>query len=204
MERDELEREERYLEGGSFEVRAKEGGEGSVLVGFPIVFGSRSVELGDFVEEVHPDAVDRSLEEDDWVALFNHRSDLILGRKSSGTARFEVVKQGSTRGVRMEVDLPDTSVGRDMPVLVGRRDVKGGSFGFGTRRDEFRTLEDGRKLRTLLEIKVFDLGPVTFPAYPATDVAMRSLEAWEQRQAEAEAWKVAADRRGREIDLLAL
>lgn len=152
----------------------------SVLRGLPIVFDSLSEDLGGFREVVAPEAVTRALREDDVRGLFNHDANQILGRTSAGTMRLRATK----RGVEMEIDLPATPVGQLVAEGVRRGDISGGSFGFITVADEWREDEaedeKGRSiaLRTLREVRLFDVGPVVFPAYPETSMGMRSLEAW--------------------------
>lgn len=62
-------------------------GEADVLItGYPILFGSKSVDLGGFVEIVRPEAVDHALATSaDVVALRNHDSNMPLGRRSART-----------------------------------------------------------------------------------------------------------------------
>lgn len=142
-----------------------------VLVGYAAVFGKRSVDLGGFTEEVAPGAFANSIRSDDVVALVDHDPSRILGRTSAKTLALSETDEG----LRMEIDLPDTSVGRDIAVSVKRGDVRGASFGFRTISDDWKTLE-GRAHRTLIEVQLRDVSPVTFPAYPDTSIAMRSLE----------------------------
>jgi HK97 family phage prohead protease len=145
-----------------------------MLVGYAAVFGKRSVDLGGFTEEVAPGAFAKSIRSDDVVAAVNHDSSLILGRTSAKT----LALSEDENGLRMEIDLPDTSVGRDIAVTVKRGDMKGASFKFRTISDDWKML-DGNPHRTLIEAKLYDVGPVTFPAYPDTSLAMRSLQEWQ-------------------------
>jgi len=144
-----------------------------VLVGYAAVFGKRSVDLGGFTEEVAPGAFAKSIRTDDVVALVDHDPSMILGRTSAKTLTLS--EDGD--GLRMEIDLPDTSIGRDIAVSVKRGDVKGASFGFRTIADDWKML-DGKSHRTLIEAKLRDVSPVTFPAYPDTSIAMRSFDVW--------------------------
>jgi HK97 family phage prohead protease len=149
-----------------------------ILVGYAAVFGKRSVDLGGFTEEVSPGAFAKSIRSDDVVALVDHDPSLILGRTSAKT----LTLSEDENGLRMEIDLPDTTVGRDLAVSVKRGDIKGASFGFRTISDDWNTT-DGKPHRTLLEAKLRDVSPVTFPAYPDTSIAMRSMEAWKSSAA---------------------
>lgn len=144
-----------------------------VLVGYAAVFGKRSVDLGGFTEEVAPGAFSESIRSDDVVAVVDHDPSMILGRTSAKT----LALSEDDNGLRMEIDLPDTSAGRDIRVSVKRGDVRGASFKFRTITDSWET-RDGMAHRTLIKAKLYDVGPVTFPAYPDTQVAMRSLETW--------------------------
>lgn len=151
-----------------------------LLIGYAIVFGKRSVDLGGFTEEVAPGAFAKSMRSDDVVALVEHEPGQILGRTSAKT----LTLTEDENGIRMEIDLPDTTVGRDIAVSVGRGDVKGASFGFRTISDEWQ-VRDGKPHRTLVEASLRDVSPVTFPAYPDTSIAMRSLGEWTAKTAPA-------------------
>ena len=50
------------------------------------------------------------------------------------------------------------------------------SFAFKTIADEWRENEDNTETRTLKEVQLYEVSPVTFPAYADTTVALRSLE----------------------------
>ncbi len=142
--------------------------------GYAYVFNSLSQNLGGFVEQVAPGAGKKSLQEQDVRALFNHDPNLLLGRMGAGTLRME---EDNTGGA-YEIDLPDTSTGRDVAALLERGDVVGSSFGFrvvGPDGQEWGETPDGFPLRTLREFSIRDVGPVTFPAYLGTEAGLRSL-----------------------------
>jgi uncharacterized protein len=112
----------------------------------------------------------------DIRALWNHNPDFPLGRVRNGT--LTVRKDGG--GVRFDLLPPDTSWGRDAVESIRRGDVSGMSFAFSVRRDGANdTWEkpgpDGVALRTVLDADLHEVSPVTFPAYPATSVAVRSV-----------------------------
>lgn len=151
---------------------------GPLLVGHAAVFNQLSEDLGGFREKIAPGAFKTSIGEDDIRALFNHDPSLILGRNVAGTLRLKEDRVG----LAYELDLPDTQLARDLAVSIERGDITGNSFGFQTVSDKWE-MKDGVDLRTLLEARLFDISPVTYPAYPQTDLAMRSLEAWRASQA---------------------
>ena len=162
---------------------------GPVATGYAAVFGKRSQNLGGFVEVVSPTAFNKTVKEADVVALRDHDPSKVLGRSSAGTLRLEVDEVG----LRYEVDLPDTTDGRDLAVLLGRRDIIGSSFGFRVTKDgdEWGHTEDGFPLRTLTNVALRDVSPVTYPAYLDTESALRSLA--EARSLDLGAVKAAAE-----------
>lgn len=187
--------ERRVLGGESLEIRKD--GDKSTLIGYAARFhdpadpGTEYELWPGLSERVAPTAFDGMLQgggSADVVALFNHSMDLVLGRRSSGTLRLSK----DARGLRYEVDLPDTAAARDLQTLVQRGDIRGSSFSFRSRpngkRDERQS--DGTTKRWLTDLEVIDVGPVTNPAYKATTAGMRAAsvsdderKAWEQSQA---------------------
>jgi uncharacterized protein len=162
------------------ELRMDEGddGKGAVLVGYGAVFNQRSENLGGFTEVIQAGAFDDVLG-DDVRALFNHDSNIILGR--NGTTMTLSV---DPVGLRYEIDLPDTQMVRDMVLSpVQRGDVNQSSFGFSVDVDKWDEDDEGRVTRTIVKVKrLYDVSPVTFPAYPDTTVASRSLESFKDAE----------------------
>ena len=139
--------------------------------GYASVFGKRSQNLGGFVEQVDKSAFAKTVKEADVRALLNHDPSLLLGRTASGTLRIGT----DERGLWYEVDLPDTSVGRDTAALIERGDITGSSFGFRMIEDEWGETDDGFPLRTLKQVALRDVSPVTYPAYTDSEVALRAV-----------------------------
>ncbi len=167
---------ERRMIPGHIGIEEREDGS-RVLVGHASVFvdpsdpGTRFEIFPGMVEEVDPGAFERALEErQDVVGLFNHDASRILGRTTADTLRLST----DQKGLRFEVDLGDTSTGRDVEAHVRRGDLTGASFAFIAKREEFREEDDGVVVRRLLDVDLFDVGPVTFPAYSATQVGLRA------------------------------
>lgn len=154
------------------ELRVGSGESGKrVIRGHAAVFNLRSGDLGGFREVIAPGAFARSIREDDIRALFNHDAGVILGRNRAGTLRL----REDTRGLLTEIEPPDTQAARDVMALIERGDVSQMSFAFRTRKDEWK-IEDGITVRTLRDVQVYDVSPVTFPAYPDTDVSVAGSE----------------------------
>jgi len=172
--------ERRFADLQKIEVRKHEDGT-ATLTGYPAVFNSLSLDLGGFKERIAPGAFARTIEDDDVRGLFNHDSNFILGRTGSGTLRLDE----DEHGLRMELDLPDTQVARDLAVSMQRGDISGGSFGFSLHMDgdSWQESDDAGAIRTLSSVRLYDVGPVVYPAYPATDVsvAQRSMDEWKHQ-----------------------
>lgn len=150
---------------------AEIGGAHNRLVGYAAVFDSRSEDLGGFVEIIKPGAFRRTLIEGrDVVALYDHEQRSILGRTSAGTLR--LVEDG--KGLRFDIDTPDTSAGRDVLVSVKRGDIRGASFAFTTREQRWSNDASGI-LRELIDVDLLDVTITPRPAYPETSVARRAL-----------------------------
>jgi HK97 family phage prohead protease len=156
---------------GRVEFRAAESGAG-VLVGYAAVFNKRSQNLGGFVEVVDPAAFNKTLADGgSVVARFNHNDDFLLGTTDAETVRLSV----DGTGLRYEVDLPDTTAGRDVSYLAKRGDLRFSSFAFRTIDDDWGFTEDDFPLRTLREVQLMDVAPVVNPAYRDSTTGLRSM-----------------------------
>lgn len=156
-------------------------GEGNTLYGYAAKFDEPSEDLGGFVEVIRPGAFTSTLATADVRALYNHNHDHVLGRTKSGTLRLEEDEVG----LRFEVDLPDIQVARDLKVSVSRGDIDGCSFGFYCVADELHAPEgdDDLPIREVLEVELIEISPaVAFPAYPSTEVDLRSLNEFRAKQ----------------------
>jgi uncharacterized protein len=163
--------ERRVLEAPDLRVESR--GLARVIRGYAIVFDRLSENLGGFRERIAAAAVDRTLHEGaDLRALLNHDTNALpLGRLSAGTLRAEK----DAHGLLVEIDPPEHAQG--LVEAIKRRDVTGMSFAFRTIADEW---DEGSMppTRTVTDMLVREVSIVTFPAYPQTEVAVRSLRAW--------------------------
>lgn len=161
-------------------VEIREADDGTVTIrGYAAVFESLSEPIaGMFRERIMPGAFKRTLKDDgDVYALWQHDSSMPLARQSKGTLRLSE----DDRGLSVEIDLPDTTYGRDAAEAVRSGLVDKMSFGFsvpagGDRMSDERS-DDGYPIRELLDIDLYEVSPVTFPAYPDTSLSARSIEA---------------------------
>ena len=163
----------REIEHRSFsttEIRATAAeGQSVKISGRAAVFDQYSDDLGGFYEIIQPGAFTNSLKNDDVRALLNHDPNYILGRTSSGTLKLNE----DSIGLAFEAIPPDTQWVRDMITSMQRGDLTQMSFGFRTIQDDW-ALVGNKIIRTLIEVKLFDVSPVTFPAYPQTNASVRS------------------------------
>ena len=136
----------------------------------PVVFNSPT-EIDGFKEQVAPGAFTRTLREDDQVMLRDHKSELLLGRVSAGTLRLTQ----DHIGVAFELTVPNTSLGQDTFENVRLKNLKGCSFGFLVRDEQWAQDSNGNLLRTILDVQCFETTLTAFPAYDATSVDIRSV-----------------------------
>jgi HK97 family phage prohead protease len=161
-------------------------GERRTVAGYAAVFNSEVDIGGEFREVIAPGAFAKALQRDDIRAYFNHDSGRLLGRSSKGTLRL----REDEHGLAVEIDLPDTSDGRDVEALIARGDVDGMSFGFYPEVDLWDFTMDP-PVRTLMDVRLFEVSPVSAPpAYDATSIGLRSeAEAREKAKQIVEAEK---------------
>lgn len=164
-------RERRVFPLDTIEVRDAAADGSPLISGHAAVFNQPSHDMGGWHEQVDPDAFKRTLRNSpDLFSFFNHDPMHVLGRTKSGTLSVST----DLTGLRFEVQPPETSWADDLLTSIKRGDISGASFLFQTMRDRWEKQDDGTQLRTLLEVRLFELGPVTMPAYPQTDVGARS------------------------------
>lgn len=191
---------ERRFTTGKVELRAAEG-KTPTIRGYAAAFDSPSENLGGFIEVIAKGAFDDVLK-DDVRALFNHDANLILGRTKSGTCTIGV----DDTGLFYEITPADTQTARDLTVSLKRGDVDQSSFAFAVKREgqDWKDHPDNpaMMIRTITKVaRLYDVSPVTYPAYPDTEASARTLQ-------EARAWKTEqtpkpdeAARRARELQL---
>lgn len=170
--------ERRFVKGA--EVRATKEGDKPQIGGYASVFGEEYV-LYDgasyrVVEKIKEGAFARALKEkQDVRCLFNHNPDNVLGRSTSGTLRMSQ----DSKGLKFDNDLDTrTTIAQNVQAYIERGDVTGCSFAFDVSKQSWsEETRDGKTIstRVIEEIgNLYDVGPVTYPAYEGTSVAARS------------------------------
>ena len=146
--------------------------------GHAALFNSLSEDLGGFREQIAPGAFTEAITKDDVRALWNHNPDHILGRNISKT----LILSEDSRGLAIEIVPPDTQLARDLMTSIERGDVSQMSFAFSVKPNgqNWGKDDEGRVVRTLTNVRLYDVSPVTYPAYAQTDVGVRSMQAWQQ------------------------
>ena len=171
---------------GQVEVRQEEG-KPTIISGLASVFFDgplrSEAELGPGLSErIMSTAFDEALSrQDDTRALFNHDGNNVLGRTKSNT----LTLRKTPEGLAYDIELGDTQIARDVAEHIRRGDVSGSSFAFIPDRVTWLE-EDNRDIRQIDSVRLFDVGPVTFPAYEDSTTSVRNHESLLQ---ELRAWK---------------
>ena len=161
--------------------------EGRTVEGYASVFNSMSEDLGGFREIILPGAFKNALG-DDVRALYNHDSNYLLARTTSGTLELKE----DDKGLYYRFEMPNTSYGNDLLELYRRGDLTQSSFGFTVDKDSWR-MEEGQHIRYIESVSsLFDVSPVVYPAYTAASSGLRSAEPNSEGEAE-EARETAAE-----------
>lgn len=202
-----MEKREFLINSQAVELREGEDGK-NMIVGEAIVFNRESNAIyGQFVEKIMPGALDEA-DMSRVMARTNHNTNELLGTIQGGTLR--LIK--TERGLSYEVDVPDTTAGRDAKVYVERGDIQGSSFAFEVDYETERWIDrSAEKLLPLREIydirKVHDVSPVVNPAYPSSTaglrseddnypMALRSMDKWKENVD-----KIQSDKELREMEM---
>lgn len=152
---------------------------------------------GQVYERIMPAAFNNALSRgDDVRAFFNHDANIILGRRSANTLRLFV----DARGLRYEIDPPDTVAGRDAVTSIRRGDVSGSSFAF-IPTAEMDKRDGEKRVIEIHDCQLFDVGPVVFPAYSGTEAGVRregdshddARKRWEKRRGAADRDRLAVE-----------
>lgn len=176
--------EHRYIPIEKMETR--EDGEDIYIEGYFAVFNSIYELWPGATESIAPGAFDKSVS-DDVRGLFNHNTDLVLGRTAAGTME---IKQDA-RGLwgRIKINQDDTDA-MNAYARIKRGDITGCSFGFDIAEQDVEYREDGTVHWTILKVSpLYELSPCTFPAYEDTTVTARKKDFDMIRRRKAEEWR---------------
>jgi len=144
------------------------------VVGVGIVY-DREVELWDgYYERIDSSAFKDCLSKNPEIkSFFNHDPNFVLSTTESNPA---LVLNNKGDGLWFESPIPDTSYGRDLIENLTRNNVKGASFTFSIDKDSVTTDKDGNYHRTIKQATIYEIGPVTNPAFVQTQVSLRDKD----------------------------
>lgn len=147
----------------------EEPGQPARIDGYAAVFDAPSEDLGGFTEFVRRGAFTKTIAEADVRATNNHDPNFVLGRTKNST----LTMSEDIHGLRVKIVPPDTQAARDLMTQIKRGDIDQMSFMFDAVRDEWLVQGD-KIIRSLLEVRLYDVAVVTYPAYPQTSAEVRS------------------------------
>jgi HK97 family phage prohead protease len=168
-------RETRSYKAAGLSVRKAADGS-SQLVGTAIVFDSPSQDLGGFTEIVKYEAMQKSLvRNDDVFMLWQHDSSQPLARTKTGTLNLTLTRTG----LDFVATMPNSPLGQNAYQAVADGTVDSVSFGFTIAANGDNWLQDsqGNIVRELWDVEVSEISPVTWAAYLAPSVDIRSAPA---------------------------
>lgn len=142
------------------------------IIGYAARFNELSEEMWGMREKIAPGAFKEAIGKSDVRALWNHDPNYVLGRTKNGTLQIREDEQG----LFYEVTPPDAQWARDLVESIKRGDVDQSSFAFTVEAQEWDERSDPIT-RTIVKVReLFDVSPVTYPAYPTATSGVRSLK----------------------------
>ena len=178
-----LKEEFRYIIDKDYQNRStfNDNGDEQVYVdGIGIVYNSKTEIFPGITESIEPGAFSESLSSFRTIKSFiNHNPTKILSTTRSEPA-LEILD--SEDFLEFSAPIPPTTYGQDLVVNLKRGNIKGASFSFSISEngDRYKKMPDGTLHRTIVAAEIYEVGPVTNPAYEQTDVGLRSKEFFDQ------------------------
>lgn len=165
----------------NFEIRAEQDEErGSVIVGRPIVYDSRTDIDGYFAEIIERGAL-KNTDLTDVRFLVNHdlsRIPLARSRRNTKNSTMQLSVDDEGLGIRVVLDTENNSEARNLYSAIERGDISGMSFMFGVDVEEWEDLDSDYPTRHIKSIStVVEVSAVTFPAYESTSISARDKSA---------------------------
>ena len=138
-----------------------------IVTGYAAVFNSRTLLWEGLEEVISPGAFSKALSNSDVRCLFDHDWGKVLGRTKSGTLRLGE----DERGLKFEVELPNTTDANNLIESMSRGDIDQCSFGFIPTEETWDYNTDP-VLRTVNEVELFEVSIVSLPAYEDTEATL--------------------------------
>lgn len=172
----------------SFEIRAEENESGSIIVGRPIVYDSKT-DLCWFDEIIERGALDNA-DLTDVRFLVNHdlrKIPLARSRKNTKNSTMQLIVDNDGMSIRVNLDTENNAEARSLYSAVKRGDITGMSFMFGISDEEWENLDSDHPTRHIRAIStVVEVSAVTFPAYESTEINARDKSALDNARSAVE------------------
>lgn len=175
--------EQRYLKMHEITTRSVENSNELIVEGYFSVFNevyevwdgaTESIRQGAFTDSINGDV----------RALYNHNTDIILGRTTAGT--LELKQDDIGLWGRIKLNSKDSEA-VNVYERIARGDITGCSFGFDIEKEERTVTENGSVHYEIVKINpLWEVSPCVFPAYEATRIQSRGkdIEIMQKRQLE--------------------
>lgn len=150
--------------------------DGLTLAGYAAVFNARTTIdswEGLFEEEVAPGAFKKSLRERTPLMQFDHGHHPMVGSLPIGQIK---TLREDAEGLYVEARLHDNWMVEPVRDAIASGAIDGMSFRFSVVQEKWSDRAGMLPLRTLKEVKLFEVGPVVWPAYEQTSVGVRARE----------------------------
>lgn len=176
---------ERFLNFKDMNTRSDENGN-PVIEGMFVVYDSVYQVYDGATESIARGALSGALD-GDVRALYNHNTDLVLGRTSAGTLKLQDTDAGLWGSITINKD--DTEA-MNAYARIQRGDITGASFGFEIVRESTNVGDNGEVHWTIEEINpLYEISPCVFPAYEATHISARGKDLEAIRTRQKQAWQ---------------
>jgi len=145
--------------------------DGLTLEGYAAVFDTPALirdRLGEYEETIARGAFARTLNAKTPVLQFDHGTHPMIGSIPLGSIR---KIEEDEKGLFVRARLSDNWLVQPVREAISEGSISGMSFQFSVTQDEWN---DDSTARTIREVKLYELGPVVFPAYEQTSVGVRS------------------------------
>lgn len=178
--------EQRYMELKNVTTRSDDDGvylEG-IFVAYDSIYNvypgaTESIARGAFTDSINGDV----------RALYNHNTDIVLGRTSAGTLELRDTEEGLWGRIKIN---PQDSDAMNAYARIKRGDLTGCSFGFDIPEggENVTYKENGDVHFTITKVEpLVEVSPCVFPAYEATHISARRKDLEEVRKRQTDAWK---------------
>lgn len=179
--------EQRFLKMHNIETRSTENNDDLYIEGYFSVFGDVYEVWDGVTESIAPGAFTNSIN-GDVRALYNHNTDLILGRTTNNTLELRQDDTGLWGRIKLNKKDSDAVNAYER---IARGDITGCSFGFDIKDEERTVSDDGTVHYTIKEVDpLYEISPCVFPAYSATRVESRHKNEENIKKRSLNEWKI--------------